>query len=227
MEKKEALKPQQREFKEERFEFALYVNDNLICKRNFKINNYINGSMQSLDFKETVDYIVWEIQKDLESKSRVYSWYYYDPQYVDPEFSDPLIEPWECTFKFEVTDNKRPVITRIWDGSVYPKSIREKVDIANKNVKVVSPSNGQVHVYDKDVFFEANKDRMTPELYVLRGQIMDKPDLLSLITRTICEVCSPRDNSYQKTSDYTHELSFGSGKNKTTYKLFRGDKQDR
>ena len=46
-----------KEFKEERFEFALYVNNNVICKRNFKINNYIDESMQSLDFKQKVDEI--------------------------------------------------------------------------------------------------------------------------------------------------------------------------
>lgn len=215
-------KPQQYEFKEERFEFALYVNDNLICKRNFKINNYINGSMQSIDFKETIDDIVNDIQRDLQSKSRVYMWYYFDENYKDAEFTDPLIEPWECTFKFEVTDNKIPVITRIWDGSVYPKSIREKVDIANKTVKIVG-KNGQVYTYDKNTFFETNKDRMTPELYVIRGQIMDKPDLLSNITKMICEVCSPRENLYKKTSDYTHVLTFGKGKNKVKYNLFSSD----
>lgn len=209
----------QREFKEERFEFALYVNDNLICKRNFKINNYINGSMQSYDFKEYVDYIVWMIKKDLESKSRVYTWYYFDENCPSPEFTEPLIGPWECTFKFEITDNKHPVITKIWDGYGYPKSVRDKVDIANKSVKITK-SNGQIYTYDKETFFENNKDRLSPELYVLRAQIMDKPDLLSTITKTICLACSPRDNMYQKTSDYRHKLEFGQGKNKRVYKLY-------
>lgn len=191
-----------REFKEERFEFALYVNNNLICKRNFKINNYIDESMQSLNFKKTVDEIVSMIDNDLKSKSRVYTWYYYDKDNVDSEFTEPLAKPWEYTFKFVVTDNKKPVITKIWDGSAYPKAIRDKVDIANRLVKIMS-KEGKVYSYDKETYFEANKDRLSPELYVLRAQIIDKPDLLVAITKKICETCSPREGSYQTTSNYT------------------------
>ena len=201
MENKVEVK-EQKEFREERFEFALYVNNNLICKRNFKINNYIDESMQSLDFKHTVDKIVDMIDCDLKSKSRVYTWYYYDPENPDAEFTEPLIEPWECTFKFVVSDNKQPVITKIWDGYGYPKAIRDKVDIANKTVKITN-KDGKTYVYDKESYFETNKDRLTPELYVLKAQIMDKPDLLIAITKKICETCSPREDSYQATNDYT------------------------
>ena len=68
----------QKEYREERFEFSLFINNNLICKRNFKINNYIDGSMQSLNFKDKVDEIVQMIDDDLKSKSRVYTWFYFD-----------------------------------------------------------------------------------------------------------------------------------------------------
>lgn len=191
-----------KEFKEERFEFALYVNNNLICKRNFKINNYIDESMQSINFKETVDEIVNMIDSDLKSKSRVYTWYYYDENNVDDEFNEKLLEPWECTFKFVVSDNKVPVITKIWDGYGYPKSVRDKVDIANKTVKIIN-KDGKIYTYDKETYFESNKDRLSPELYVLKAQINDKPDLLIAITKKICETCSPREGSFQHTSHYT------------------------
>lgn len=194
-----------KEFKEERFEFALYVNNNVICKRNFKINNYIDESMQSLDFKQKVDEIVEMINDDLKSKSRVFTWYYGDVadvwQEPLPELLEPLIEPWECTFKFVVSDNKKEVITKIWDGYGFPKSIREKVDIANKTVKITT-KDGRIYSYDKDTYFEENKDRLTAEMYVLKAQILDKPDLLLAITKKICEVCSPREDSYKVTSDY-------------------------
>lgn len=195
-----------KEFKEERFEFALYVNNNVICKRNFKINNFIDESMQSLDFKLKVDEIVNIINEDLKSKSRVFTWYYGDVSDIwqEPlsELVEPLLEPWECTFKFVVSDNKKEVITKIWDGTCYPKSIREKVDIGNKTVKITT-KDGRIYSYDKETYFADNKDRLSPELYVLKAQIMDKPDLLLLITKKICEVCSPREDSYQNTSDYT------------------------
>ena len=173
----------EKSYKEERFEFALFVNNNLVCKRNFKINNFIDHSMESLEFKSVVDEIVNNIDEDLKSKSRVYTWLYGDVSdtFQEPleEFTSPLIEPWECTFKFVITDNKRPVIEKIWDGRGYPKAIRDKVDIANKTVKITN-NEGRTFTYDKEAFFEDNKDRLSPELYCLRAMIMDKPDLLNL-----------------------------------------------
>ena len=196
----------EKEYREERFEFALYVNNNLICKRNFKINNYIEESMNSMDFKVAVDGIVNMIDDDLKSKSRVYTWYYYNTDkemYDIPEdFEKPALEPWECTFKFVVTDNKVPVIEKIWDGYGYPKAIRERVDIANKTVKITT-YDGRVLTYDKEKYFGENTDRLSTEMYILKAMIMDKQDLLLAITKKICETCSPRENSYQVTSDYT------------------------
>ena len=77
------MENKEREYKEERFEFALYVNEFVICKRNFKIFNFIEGSMGSLDFKETLDDIVGIIDQDLKSKSNVYMWHYFNPN--DPQ----------------------------------------------------------------------------------------------------------------------------------------------
>ena len=34
------------DYKEYRFDYTIYVNDFIICKRNFKIPNYIEGSMK-------------------------------------------------------------------------------------------------------------------------------------------------------------------------------------
>jgi hypothetical protein len=76
----------EKDYKEERFEFTLFVNDNIICKRNFRIFNFIEGSMNTLEFKEKVDEIVKLIDDDLKSKSRVFTWYYFNPN--EPEMFD-------------------------------------------------------------------------------------------------------------------------------------------
>jgi len=191
-----------KEYKEERFEIALYVNDKLICKRNFKINNFIEGSMDTINFKETFDGIVRSIDNDLKSKSRVYTWYYFNEEDVLDEFKDPLLSPWECTFRFEVTDNHKVVMSRIWDGYAYPKAIRDRVDITNKTVKITTKDD-KTYVYDKETYFKTNADRLTAELYVLKAMIMDKQDLLQQIIRKICENCSPRENLYKTIGDYT------------------------
>ena len=193
---------EQKEFREERFEFALYVNDFVICKRNFRINNFIEDSMSSLEFKDTVDKVVNMIDNDLKSKSRVYTWYFFDEKCPDEEFTTPLIEPWECTFKFVVLDNKREVFTKIWDGRAYPRSVREKVDLANKFVKFYD-KNGNSILYDKNEFFEKNKGKLSHELYVLKAQIMDKSDILLAITREICNTCALKEGVRQNLGDMT------------------------
>ena len=207
-------------YKEERFEFALYVNNNIICKRNFKINDYIEHSMESLEFKEKVDEIVEMINNDLKSKSRVFLWYNFNPTEpeVFEETNGTLIGPWECTFRFEVSDRKRVVISKIWDGYAYPKPIRDKVDISNKVVKVAS-KDGRIYTYDKESFFKANEGKLTFEQQVLKSMIMDKNDLLIQITKQICETCSTYEGIYNKISDYTISESYGKDKdgNDVTY----------
>jgi hypothetical protein len=74
------------EIRKERFEFIFKVNDNIICQRFFKINNFNEQSAYSIELYDTVNDIVDLIDKDLKSKSRIYTWYMYDKDYVDEEF---------------------------------------------------------------------------------------------------------------------------------------------
>ena len=236
------MENKERDYKEERFEFTVYVNDNIICKRNFRIYNFIENSMNTLEFKEKLDEIVHLIDEDLKSKSRVYTWYYFNPQFPEDneEFISPLIEPWACTFKIVISDNKRDVITKIWDGYAYPKFIRDKVDLGNKNVKVTN-KDGQTFSYEKESFFKTNEGRLSFEHEVLKGMIIDKPDVLLQITKKICEVCSPskeeikekgyfdpRENTkylskYTVIDDYGNDAN---GKNKKySYSLYLANKK--
>lgn len=230
-------------YKEERFEFTVYLNENIICKRNFRIYNYIENSMNTLEFKNKLDEIVKIIDDDLKSKSRVYTWYYFNPDEVDEndDFHKPLLEPWACTFKIVITDNKKEVISRIWDGYAYPRRIRDWVDLSNKNVRVTT-KDGQVYIYDKESFFKSNEGRLMYEHEVLKHMIIDKPDVLLQITKKICEACSPskeeiaenghfdyRDSS-KYLSKYTVIDDYGkdaNGKNKRyAYSLYLTNKKN-
>ena len=234
------MENKERDYKEERFEFTVYVNDNIICKRNFRIYNFIENSMNTLEFKEKLDEIVNLIDDDLKAKSRVYTWYYFNPDEpeVFEEFAGKPIEPWTCTFKIVISDNKRDVITKIWDGYAYPKFIRDKVDLSNKYVKVTT-KDGQTYSYEKESFFKSNEGRLSFEQEVLKGMIIDKPDVLLQITKKICEACSPskvelkekfdpRENS-KYLSKYTVIDNYGKdekGKNKKySYSLYLANKK--
>ena len=198
MEKKE------KDYKEGRFEFTIFINDHIICKRNFNIMNFIDNSMESEEFKFTVDNIVRLIDEDLKSKSRVYTWHFFNPMQGQdlPEFSEPLLNPWECTFKIVISDNHRDVITRIWDGYAYPKYVRDKVDLTNKNVRIVN-KDGNVFTYEKESFFKTNEGRLSIELETLKGMILDKQDILYQVQKMICETCGAADFASRKTANLT------------------------
>lgn len=212
------MENKEKDYKEERFEFTLFVNDNIICKRNFRIFNFIEGSMNTLEFKERVDEIVKLIDDDLKSKSRVFTWYYFNPNEPDAfeEFAGSPLAPWACTFKLTISDNKRDVITKIWDGYAYPKPIREKVDLSNKNVKVTN-KDGQTFSYEKDTFFKVNEGRLSFEHEVLKSMIGDKPDVLLQITKKICEACSPTKEELKEAGRFNPRESSKYLANYTTY----------
>lgn len=166
------------------------MNDILICKRFLKMHNFIEGSMETAEFKDVMDDVVKMIDDDMKSKSRVYMWYNYDPRFEEEgdEFHSPLLEPWECTFKIVIYDNKREVFSKIWDGYAYPKSVRQKIDFTNKFVKIIN--DGQMYSYDKAAYFKTHDGRLSFEMEMLKAQINDKEDILAKVTKMICKVCS-------------------------------------
>lgn len=205
------IKKEPQVYKEERFEFALYVNNNIICKRNFSINDFIEHSMESLEFKNKVDEIVEMINNDLKSKSRIYTWYFFNP--MEPEAFDEMVkgptEPWECTFRFEVLDRHKVVISKIWDGYAYPPSVRDRVDLGNKTVKIMT-KDGRTYTYDKETFFNEREDgKLSFDLQVLKAMIWDKQDLLIKIIKQICETCSIHEDLYTTLADYTMSEAWG------------------
>lgn len=188
-------------YTEGRFEFALTIVDESgvespICIRNFQIPNYFEGSFYRKEFTALANSFVEAIQRDLESKSRVHAWYYCDTE----EYSNPSVKPgsFACYFKFSMRDNKHVVYERIFDASVYPKSVREHVDLTNRIIKFTT-RYGETFNYNKNDYFEANKGRLPQEMYVLKSMINDKNDLTSYIIDTTVKFCSRRNkNSISK-----------------------------
>ena len=194
-----------------RFEFALFINDFLICKRNFPINGYVEKSMHTPEFKNEVDKIVELIDNDLKSKSRVYTHYHLPvfetvdgvlecPDWEPEIMTEPLAEEGTSVFKFVVYDNGIEVLSKIWDGRYYPMYVRKNVDLTNRQVKILKGE--RVNIYDKDRFFDAYGAQLSGDLYILKQMIADKEDLIPMIQKMIYEVCSSFDGYYEKISDY-------------------------
>lgn len=179
-------KEQKKDFSdvEYRFSFVLTINDVenegndiIIVKRDFNIYNLDEESLRSLELKECIDDIVVMIDRDLKSKSRVYTWYNYDENYNVPEFSTPLPEKQLTTFKFTLYDRNKAIISKIWSGDGYPFTVRNSVDLTNKKYKYDNIKNIEMD-FTKQVAQKASAD---------------KPDLTAIIMRHISSTCA----SYQ------------------------------
>lgn len=197
MEEKEMKKELklENEIYKERFQFLLSANDNIICQRYFKINGFYIKNLESLEAKETFDECVRMIQKDLEAKSRVYMWYTsdepmklvgfgedaktvemfrYPEETPDAYQNDERPQPYEMTFKFTFLIDGKPVYERIWDGSVYPKYVRNGVDLTNSDI----------------MYKDKNPMTLPFTLAIVRRMTIDKNDLTYHIIKKICEVLS-------------------------------------
>ena len=105
----------------------------------------------------------------------------------DGEFITPLSDEDIIQYKFAFYDDGREVCSTIWDG-VYPKYVRNSIDISNKKGKL---SEGD------------DPSRLSYESYLLYKMVEGKEDIVYKIIKEICYTCSSQDNSW-----YTTSLSF-------------------
>jgi hypothetical protein len=59
----------------EPYEFRLLIDDNIICQRYFKINNFNPNSLSSLELIDVIRECANMIDEDLKSKTRIYLWH--------------------------------------------------------------------------------------------------------------------------------------------------------
>ena len=59
----------------EPYEFRLLIGDSIICQRYFRINNFNQLSLTSMELTDTIRSCAEMIDEDLKSKSRIYTWH--------------------------------------------------------------------------------------------------------------------------------------------------------
>lgn len=239
VEEKKEVKTLHNELFKERFQFLLWINENIICQRYFRIIGFNPDSIGSEQFLETMNYVTWKIQNDLVSKSRVYMWctrnepikltgfvndladYAEIDQFIitnskydgNIQLSDGttvekehimyeldenrenadaanVVEPFDSTFKFQMLIDGNVVYERIWDGTVYPKYVRNSVDLTN-NTSYYSRSQ------DKE------QQLSVFALYLMQHMQSGKTDLVKVIVNEIVR-CTTYENSdeYDSCVDY-------------------------
>ena len=223
-----------------KFQFLIWVNDNVICQRYFKINGFNEESVYTEEFSNCMNGIVESIQKDLESKSRIFMWYtntkepmklqgfirnedvekygreflsiltdssirgkieapdgkIYTKEYIN--YNENVTNDYgelerpndgEFIFKFSFLIDDKTVFEKIWDGNVYPKFVRNGVDLTNNYAQY------------------GNKDTssLSFSAAIIRYMQNGKTNLISDFIRRICETLS---NSFREKYSYTKQMKY-------------------
>ncbi len=222
----------------ERFQFKLWINDNIICQRYFKIMGFNPDSIGSEELLEALEECVEMIKDDLHYKSFLYqsivndepvkltgfhnnmenhndlylltnsnidgvvylsdgtkiekNYFKYSDdinEVYDDDEAEPWENPWDVTFKFEFLIDDRNVFERIWSGKLYPKFVRNSVDLSNSLTGYAKTGS---------VNFTSNEGISN---YLKIGRV----DLVYYIIKKIVDTMS---TSYDEQDAYTHTITF-------------------
>ena len=123
-----ATAPQKKEFKKgaQPFEFTIYLNDNIIVQRFFNVIGFNNKAINSMNFKETIDYNKEIIEHHLKNKTLDFMndnarMFYENPHFEQNTSKDKM--------KMVVKHNDKVISYREWDATIYPVKVRYTVDI--------------------------------------------------------------------------------------------------
>jgi hypothetical protein len=116
------------EFKNEqrKFEFTIYLNNNIVVQRYFNVIGFNNRAINSMNFKEALDDNCEIIQSHLLNKTLDFMnenrrSFYEDPSFEKNDAQDKL--------KIVVKMDGNLIGSREWDATIYPAKIRYTIDI--------------------------------------------------------------------------------------------------
>lgn len=127
--------------KQERFEFVLRINGNIICQRYFEVKGFNDKVLDSIELKESVDDVVKMIGDRLRKNSRRYLWKFHNPLEIQNPEDIPEDGIWDNgvdVFDFIVKMDGRPIITKPFYGNYFPPRIRYQVDIKDLVPEIVN-----------------------------------------------------------------------------------------
>ena len=114
-----------------KFEFVLYINENIICQRYFSIRRYNQKVLKSLELIECVNSCVSLIEDDLKNKSYDYLYKNYNEYRVQLQEDVQKVNIYENedVFDFEIKIDGKSVVKKRFTGNVYPQRVRYSVDV--------------------------------------------------------------------------------------------------
>ena len=129
-------------FSNQKFEFVLRINNNIICQRYFSVDGYNKNVLKSDELKTLMDSIAGMnngyfgscgiIPKFLKDKSVDYLWDRFDPYSEvrrEEDASEKDIFKNEDIFTFEIKVDKNVVAKSTFSGNWFPTVVRYQVNI--------------------------------------------------------------------------------------------------
>ena len=122
-----------------RYQFVLYINDNIICQRYFNIIGFDEESVDSLEIKDLMESIAGMnngshgslgiIPRYLQKKSLTYMWDNYNPYSIQQEENIKSIFDRKDNFQFEIKVDEKTIAKTEFSGNFFPPKIRYAVDV--------------------------------------------------------------------------------------------------
>jgi hypothetical protein len=111
---------------QKRFEFTLYLNDNIIVQRYFNIIGFNYRAINSLNFKEAVDDNMYLIKEHIKTKTLDFmntnAMMLLDGSYYEQSNPNDKI-------KMVIKMDDKQIAYREWSATIYPVKVRFTIDI--------------------------------------------------------------------------------------------------
>lgn len=132
-----------------RFEFKLFINDNIICQRYFNVKNYNNKVLNSLELNELMRALtginndnigqMGIIPSYFKELCRKLSWKHYNPYRINNlnDQSKNILNK-EDVFTFEIKVDKKVVATSQFSGNWFQNDVRYAINIKEIIPEIIS-----------------------------------------------------------------------------------------
>ena len=131
-----------------RFEFNLYINDNIICQRMFNVKHYNKDVLNSLELNEMMKELTGTsidglgrmgiIPTHFKTLCQAVSWRQYNPYRIKEVRDDVNIFNNEDLFTFEIKVDKKVIAKSQFSGNWFQTDVRYAVNIRDIIPQIIS-----------------------------------------------------------------------------------------
>lgn len=116
-------------FQIQNFDFTLFINNKIICKRDFNIRDFNKNCRKSYEIKEMISELILTIENQLKHKSIDNLWDSYNPYISQIVSKITERDNQNDIFKLNISENSKIIISGYFEGNKYQPKVRYQIDI--------------------------------------------------------------------------------------------------